>query len=67
MGERSSESEDTDTFWRALSRPFRRVPEHISSTNKLAFSYQSGDDDAISSTNRLVRCDLKALPNLDDE
>ncbi len=55
-----------DTFWRAVTRPFRRVPEHISSKNRLAFSYQSGDDQAISDSNRLVRCDLQALPSFEE-
>jgi hypothetical protein len=59
--------ESADTFWRALMRPFRRVPENISSTNKLAFSYQAGDDEPVSSTNRLVRCDLASLPNFEEE
>jgi hypothetical protein len=65
--ESPEDSMNADTFWRALCRPFRRMPEHISTTNKLAFSYHAGDDEPISSTNRFVRCDLDALPNFEDE
>jgi len=58
---------NSDTFFRALMRPFQAVPENISQENKLAHSFRSGDDEPISSSNRLVGCHMSSLPDFDKE
>jgi len=63
--ESQAAAEEKDTFWRALGRPFRRVPEHISRSNRIQFSYMTGEDELVSSKNKLVRCGT--LPRFDIE
>ena len=49
----------SDTFLRALLRPFRGTPQYVSPQNRLAFSHFDGVDRVVSPKNTLVGSDIK--------